>query len=204
MTTATEELRAYHGDEKLKKETVAKARWHKDFSEFTRNEYFSKNGKTKVCAVGCKSKGERRLRFAPSTPAPGYEGSAEHRRYVPAPAASTQPVSESPGDSGVVAVFEQKLQEAEEEGEGFTVTASYLREVVLPELRRLEGVRLTRPVHRCFIERRSRWGWRAECSCGWMGRKRWHPLLADREADTHLSASTQPVPGNSGGVEEGR
>ena len=53
MTTATEDLRAYHGDEKLKEETVAKARWHKDFSEFTRNQYFSKNGRTKVCAVGC-------------------------------------------------------------------------------------------------------------------------------------------------------
>jgi hypothetical protein len=53
MTTATEELRAYHGDEKLKEETVAKARWHKDFSDFTRHEYFSQNGKTKVCAVGC-------------------------------------------------------------------------------------------------------------------------------------------------------
>jgi hypothetical protein len=53
MNTATGELRAYHGDEKLKEETVAKARWHKDFSEFVRDEYFSKNGKAKVCAVGC-------------------------------------------------------------------------------------------------------------------------------------------------------
>jgi hypothetical protein len=46
--------------------------------------------------------------------------------------------------------------------------------------------------HRCFIERRGRWSWQAECSCGWMGRERWHPLLAEREADTHLAASTQP------------
>jgi hypothetical protein len=54
----------------------------------------------------------------------------------------TQPV---PGSSGgveeAVAVFERKLREAEDEGQDFTVTASYLREVVLPELRRLEGTR---------------------------------------------------------------
>lgn len=45
--------------------------------------------------------------------------------------------------------------------------------------------------HRCLIERRTRDGWmakcwRAECSCGFEGRKRWHPLLAEREADRHL------------------
>jgi hypothetical protein len=51
--TDTEDLRAYHGDEKLKEETVAKARMHKEAGEFVTDEYFSKNGKTKVCAVGC-------------------------------------------------------------------------------------------------------------------------------------------------------
>ena len=50
---ATEELRAYHGDQALKEETVGKARMHKEASEFVRDAYFSKNGKTKVCAVGC-------------------------------------------------------------------------------------------------------------------------------------------------------
>jgi hypothetical protein len=53
MSTATAELRAYHGNEELKEETVAKARMHREASEFVKNEYFSKNGKTKVCAVGC-------------------------------------------------------------------------------------------------------------------------------------------------------
>jgi hypothetical protein len=50
---ATKELCAYHGDEALKEETVAKARMHREASEFVKNEYFAKNGKTKVCAVGC-------------------------------------------------------------------------------------------------------------------------------------------------------
>jgi hypothetical protein len=55
MTAATKEkpLRAYHGDEELKQETVAKARGHREASEFVKDEYFLKNGKIKVCAVGC-------------------------------------------------------------------------------------------------------------------------------------------------------
>jgi hypothetical protein len=44
-------------------------------------------------------------------------------------------------------------------------------------------------VHRCLIERRSRFGWRAECSCGFKGKKHWHPLLAEREADHHLKGT---------------
>jgi hypothetical protein len=48
-------MRAYHGDEALKEETVAKARWHREHSELVRDTFFSKGRgrKTKVCAVGC-------------------------------------------------------------------------------------------------------------------------------------------------------
>jgi hypothetical protein len=57
MSTATEEpteeLRAYHGDQALKDEQVAKARTHREASEFDKHTYFSKNGETRVCAVGC-------------------------------------------------------------------------------------------------------------------------------------------------------
>lgn len=41
-------------------------------------------------------------------------------------------------------------------------------------------------LHRTLIERRSRFGWRAECGCGWKSAPLLHPLLAEREAERHL------------------
>lgn len=54
-------------------------------------------------------------------------------------------------------------------------------------------------LHRCFIDNRpGPWwqvfgSWRAECSCGFKGRKRWHPVLAEREADQHLNPYSRKV-----------
>jgi hypothetical protein len=54
MTTATEttneDLRAYHGDQALKEETIAKARMHREAGDLVKDVY-AEGGK--VCAVGC-------------------------------------------------------------------------------------------------------------------------------------------------------
>jgi len=53
MTTATQPLVAYHGDEALKTRIMAQIRAHREADEIAQGSYYRVNGKLKVCAVGC-------------------------------------------------------------------------------------------------------------------------------------------------------
>lgn len=50
MTTATKEIRAYHGDEDLKQKTIGQAQAHREAGDLVKDVY-AQDGK--VCAVGC-------------------------------------------------------------------------------------------------------------------------------------------------------
>ena len=53
-TTATEPLRAFHGDEAIKDKYIAQAKGHREASEIVKHTFYENvDGKVEVCSTGC-------------------------------------------------------------------------------------------------------------------------------------------------------